>query len=131
MGKRYELFVTTHGITAFSEGTAARRTVPFREPIERKHENGCTYIYEKCDEKSVEVFFKRLDRTFAIKRGKRLKELRESKIGTLKQVEQVTGILPQNLCKLERGDRDIRNASGDMIYRLAKAYGVTMEELVE
>lgn len=60
-------------------------------------------------------------------RGERLKEFRNC---TLKDLEAKSGILAQNISRLENGDRDVAKASGEVLLRLADALGVNIEELV-
>ena len=70
--KKYELMQGADGrLHAWSEGTAARRTVPFKHPVERRAANGCVYIYDDPEKKGygdtpdryyrdlIELFFSR------------------------------------------------------------------------
>ena len=62
-------------------------------------------------------------------RAQRFQEFRTGK-GTLRELEEKTGIKAQNISKLENGGRDPAKASGETLLKLADALGVTMEELV-
>lgn len=61
-------------------------------------------------------------------RGERLKAFRGGM--TLDALATKSGIIAQNISRLENGGRDIRKASGETLLKLAEALGVTMEELV-
>lgn len=60
-------------------------------------------------------------------RGERLKEFRSC---TLKDLEAKSGILAQNISRLENGARDVARVSGEVLLQLADALGVSIEELV-
>lgn len=62
-------------------------------------------------------------------RAKRFGEFRTGK-GTLRELEEKTGIKAQNINKFETGDRDLANASGKILVKLADALGVNVEELI-
>ena len=61
-------------------------------------------------------------------RGERLQRFRDGM--TLESLSEKSGIPFQNISRWERGERDIANASGKLLLKLAKALGVTIEELV-
>jgi len=62
--------------------------------------------------------------------GKYLKELREKKHVTLKQVEEVTGLSNAYISQLETGTRR-RLASADKLKALANYFNVAIKELLE
>lgn len=62
-------------------------------------------------------------------RAERLREFRRGK-GSLRELEEKTGIPAQNISRWENGVRDIENVSGKVLLRLADALDVTIEELV-
>lgn len=62
-------------------------------------------------------------------RGERLKAFRGGM--TLEALAVKSGIIAQNISRLEKGGRDIRKASGETLLKLAQALDVTMEELVK
>ncbi len=62
-------------------------------------------------------------------RAKRFGEFRTGK-GTLRELEEKTGIKAQNINKFETGDRDLANASGKVLLKLADALEINAEELI-
>lgn len=64
-------------------------------------------------------------------KGERLKQIREFCAGTLQNAQEKTGIPFQNISRWETGTRDIAKASGEMLLKLAEAFGVTIEELIK
>lgn len=64
-------------------------------------------------------------------RGERLKRFRTAyHYQTQEMLADQSGIPKPNISRWENGDRDIANATGSVLLRLAKALGVTIEELV-
>ena len=62
--------------------------------------------------------------------GKFIKELREKKGVTLRDIEEVTGISNVYICQLETGARK-KLPSPDNLQALAEYFGVTLKELLE
>ena len=62
--------------------------------------------------------------------GKFIKELREKKGVTLRDIEEVTGISNVYICQLETGARK-KVPSPDNLQALAEYFGVTLKELLE
>ena len=58
-----------------------------------------------------------------------LKEMRESRGYTRKQLSEITGINLRTLQDYEQGHKDITHAKADTLYRLSVALGCSMEEL--
>lgn len=50
---------------------------------------------------------------------------------TLKQLSEATGILIKSISRFETGERELKNASAETVLKLAKALGVSVEELLE
>lgn len=50
---------------------------------------------------------------------------------TQKQLAQLVGVPQQNVARLESGERSIEKLSAIMLYRYAKAFGVSMETLIQ
>ena len=63
-------------------------------------------------------------------RAQRFREFRAG-AGSQRELAQKTGIKPQNICALEKGVRDIGKVSGELLFKLADALNVTIEELVK
>jgi len=59
--------------------------------------------------------------------GYNLKALREQKSLLQKEVANAVGVHPSNYSKMEKGERDVSINTAD---KLAKYYGVTLDELV-
>ncbi len=61
--------------------------------------------------------------------GKYIKDLREDRQLSLRQVESETGISNSYLSQIERGDRDIPNSK--ILVKLVDLYGITFQSLAE
>ncbi len=61
--------------------------------------------------------------------GKYIKDLREDRHLSLRQVEAETGISNSYLSQIERGERDIPNTN--ILVRLADLYGVSFQSLAQ
>lgn len=60
-----------------------------------------------------------------------LKEMRESRGYTRKQLAEITGINLRSLQDYEQGHKDITHAKADTLYRLSIALGCSMESLFD
>ncbi|MCQ2070497.1 MAG: helix-turn-helix transcriptional regulator [archaeon] len=80
--------------------------------------------HEMCEERAVENLEKRLDLRPP------LYELR-TRIGfTQQELADLSGVNVRNIRAYEQGQNDISKASGETLYRLARALGCTMEYLL-
>ncbi len=50
---------------------------------------------------------------------------------TLKQLSEASGIMVKSISRFETGERELKNASAETVLKLAKALGVSVEELLE
>lgn len=56
---------------------------------------------------------------------------RKTKGMTLKQLSEATGMMIKAISRFETGERELKNASAETVLKLAKALGVSVEELLE
>lgn len=56
---------------------------------------------------------------------------RKTKGMTLKQLSEASGIMVKSISRFETGERELKNASAETVLKLAKALGVSVEELLE
>ena len=61
----------------------------------------------------------------------KLKEVRQAKGLTQKQLAEVTGNSLRTLQHYEQGSKDLNQAAATTVYGLAKALGVKIEDLLE
>ncbi len=50
---------------------------------------------------------------------------------TLKQLSEASGIMVKSISRFETGERELKNASAETVLKLAKALGVSVEELIK
>lgn len=62
--------------------------------------------------------------------GSKLKNIRQEKGLTQKQLAEAAGLSLRTLQHYEQGSKDINQAAATTVYRLAAALGVKMEEIM-
>lgn len=61
----------------------------------------------------------------------KLKEKRMQRKLSQSQLAKASGVSLRMLQKYEQGDRDIKKAQAETVYKLAQALGCTIEELID
>lgn len=56
---------------------------------------------------------------------------RKTKGMTLKKLSEATGMMIKAISRFETGERELKNASAETVLKLAKALGVSVEELIK
>jgi transcriptional regulator with XRE-family HTH domain len=61
----------------------------------------------------------------------KLKKIRAQQKLSQSQLAKASGVSLRMLQKYEQGDRDIKKAQAETVYKLAQALGCTIEELID
>ena len=61
--------------------------------------------------------------------GKTIKELRQKKEITQKELAELTGVSLRMIRAYEQGDQDIRKAEAQSVFNLSRAFGCKPEEI--